>query len=221
MKLAGLALLFLACLVAALIAGVLWWPRIAVADAAINDFFGPYREQPFVAGFIWLTGLGANPAIAAVCLTMTGLLWTARRSVLILPLWIAFLGGQATSWSLKYLVGRARPEFLEFASATSPSFPSGHSTSSMAVYGFVAFVLAFHGPGGRLAILAPAAFAALIALIGFSRIFLSLHHASDVLGGWLVGGFWLLMATVLSERLSLQDKRLPARSVRRRPQPPE
>jgi len=200
MKLAGLAMLFV-CL-GALLAGVVWWPWIAVADSTLNGFFGPYRVQPLLAGFIWLTALGANPAIIAVCVTTTGLLWVARRPTLIVPLWIAFLGGQATSWTLKYLVDRARPAFLEVANATSPSFPSGHSMSSMAVYGFVAFVVASHGPRGWFAIVAPVALAALIALIGFSRMFLSLHYASDVLGGFLVGGFWLLVAIVLSKRTS-------------------
>ena len=35
--------------------------------------------------------------------------------------------------------------------------------------------------------------ALLIATIGFSRIFLSVHYLSDVTSGFLVGGFWLLI----------------------------
>jgi undecaprenyl-diphosphatase len=201
MTLPRLAMLLIVCLVA-LLAGVLWWPCLAIADAAINGWFGPYRVQPLLAGLLWLTALGANPAIAAICLTTTGMLWVARLSSLILPLWVAFLGGQATSWSLKALVGRTRPAFLEVASATSSSFPSGHTVSAMAVYGFVAYVVAFHGPGGRLALVGPALLAVLIVLIGFSRMLLSLHFASDVLGGLLIGGLWLLMAIVLSKRIS-------------------
>jgi membrane-associated phospholipid phosphatase len=184
----------------ALLAGVLWWPWIAAADAGINAFFGAHRTAPVLAVFLWLTALGANPTAVAVCLTATALLWVARLAVLIVPLWIAFLGGQATSWSVKLLVGRTRPEFLEVATAASPSFPSGHSMSAMAVYGFLAFVLARHGPAGPLSIAAPLALAVLIVLIGFSRMFLSLHYASDVAGGFLIGGFWLMVAIALSRR---------------------
>ena len=213
MKASRLAMFLIVCLIA-LSAGVLWWPWIAVADSGINDFFSPYRSQPLLAGFMWLTALGANPTAVAVCVTMTGLLWVARLPGLILPLWIAIAGGQATSWGLKYLVGRARPAFLEVVSASSPSFPSGHSMSSMVVYGFLAFVLTSQGPRGRLAIAAPAMLALLILSIGFSRVFLSLHYVSDVLGGFLVGGFWLMIAIMLSNRSGKET--LPSR---RKPPP--
>lgn len=182
----------------ALLVGVLWWRWIDALDLAINAFLGPHRTPLLLNGFLWLTALGAKPAIMAACIAMTGLLWVARLSALVLPLWIASLGSEATSWSLKLLVGRARPQFLEIASATSPSFPSGHSIAAMAVYGFLAFVLARHGPQGRLSVVAPLALAVLILLIGFSRMFLSVHFASDVIGGFLVGGFWLMIAIALS-----------------------
>jgi undecaprenyl-diphosphatase len=201
MILPRLAALLMVCLVA-LLAGLLWWPWVASADAAINRFFGPYRVQPLLDGFIWLTAFGANPTIVAVCVTTTGLLGVARLPALIPPLWIAFLGAATTSWSLKHLVARARPEFLEVASATSPSFPSGHSISSMAVYGFVAFVLTSHGPGGRLAAVLPVILGVLIVLVGFSRIFLSVHYTSDVLAGFLGGAFWLVVAILLARQIS-------------------
>jgi undecaprenyl-diphosphatase len=41
--------------------------------------------------------------------------------------------------------------------------------------------------------------AVLIVLIGFSRVFLGAHHASDVLMGFLVGGFWLLAGFAIAE----------------------
>lgn len=39
----------------------------------------------------------------------------------------------------------------------------------------------------------------LIALIAFSRLFLSVHFASDVAAGLLVGAFWLLVGFGLAE----------------------
>lgn len=182
----------------ALLVGVMWWKWIGVLDSALNAFLGPHRTPLLLTVFLWLTALGAMPTSAAVCVTTTALLWVARLSGLILPLWIAFIGGQATSWTVKHLVGRTRPEFLEIASAASASFPSGHSMSAMVVYGFLAFVLARHGPPGRLSVTAPLALAVLILMVGFSRIFLSVHFVSDVIGGFLAGGFWLLVGIALS-----------------------
>jgi undecaprenyl-diphosphatase len=205
-----LGTLLLACVLAflALLAGVLWWKWIGTSDSALNASLGPHRTPLLLTVFLWLTALGALPTSAAVCVTTTALLWVARLSGLILPLWIAFIGGQATSWTVKHLVGRTRPEFLEIATATSASFPSGHSMSAMVVYGFLAFVVARHTPPGRLAVVAPFGLAVLILLVGFSRIFLSVHFVSDVIGGFLVGGFWLLIG------VSLSLARIPRTSLR-------
>jgi membrane-associated phospholipid phosphatase len=41
--------------------------------------------------------------------------------------------------------------------------------------------------------------ASLIALIGFSRVFLGVHFATDVVGGFLLGGAWLMVGIALSE----------------------
>ncbi len=181
----------------ALSAGVMGWAWIAAVDSAVNASFGPWRVEPLLSVFLWLTALGASPAIAAVCLTATALLSVTRLSRFIAPLWMGWLGGEVTTWSVKFLVARIRPAFLEVGSANSPSFPSGHSMSAMVVYGFLAFLLARLGPPGRLS-LVTSALVLLIPTIGFSRMFLSLHYASDVLGGFLVGGFWLLLAIALS-----------------------
>lgn len=186
----------LACAIAflALSAAVLGWPWIAAADSAVNASFGAWRVEPLLSMFLWLTALGASPAIVAVCVMATASLRIARLSRYIAPLWIAWLGGEATAWSMKFLVARLRPDFLDVATAASPSFPSAHSMSAMVVYGFLAFLITRHGPPGRLPLLVPMALALLILTVGFSRMFLSLHYGSDVLGGFLLGAFWLLWA---------------------------
>ena len=65
------------------------------------------------------------------------------------------------------------------------SFPSGHATTSAAVFGTLGWVLAREGKLPRwlavtLAVLCPL-------LIGFSRIYLDVHGATDVLAGWAAG----------------------------------
>jgi len=46
---------------------------------------------------------------------------------------------------------------------------------------------------GRLRVIAITICAALIVLIGRSRIFLGAHWASDVAGGYLIGMIWLFV----------------------------
>ena len=42
----------------------------------------------------------------------------------------------------------------------------------------------------------------LVALVGFSRLYLGLHFASDVLAGYFIAGIFLFLGILASERLS-------------------
>jgi undecaprenyl-diphosphatase len=173
---------------------------ITAFDQRANAFFGSWRVQPWLAVFLWITELGAGAARIAVMATASGLLWAFRRGALLLPLWLGYLGSEATTWAAKYLLGRYRPEFTTSASAASPSFPSAHAAGSLIVYGLVAWLIAreVESPAGRRAVAAAAAAAVL--LIGFSRVLLGVHYLSDVAGGYLVAGVWLLVATGVAAR---------------------
>ena len=189
-----------AALLAALTGAVLRAPGAVTAlDDAASALLAPYRAPWLLAAFVWLTTLGTGAALFGVAVTATGFLWAARRGVLVLPLWVTFAGAQATVWSSKYIVGRARPAFLDgVASAASPSFPSAHATASTAVIGFVAYALA-RGVSTRRERFEVGFWAVvLVAFIGFSRVFLGVHFASDVVGGFLAGGSWLLLGVALA-----------------------
>jgi undecaprenyl-diphosphatase len=168
-------------------------------DEAVNAFVAPYRIETLVQPFIWITDLGASPTLIAIALVATGFLWAHRRSHLIMPLWVTVAGSQATTWIGKFYFHRDRPDFILDVTALSPSFPSGHTTGAMAIYGFVAYAIArdLGGLRGRYEVVFWTAI--LITLIGFSRVFLSVHFATDVAAGWLVGGFWLLVGAAIAE----------------------
>ena len=163
-------------------------------DDAVGAALGLDRTGAVVhAGALWVTGMGTGAAWCAVALSATALLWSSGRAGLVAPLWITFLGAEATAWAVKFLSGRPRPTFIEAVAEVSPSFPSAHATTAVAVYGFVALAasLSLAGPARR-AVIAGAVLMAL--LIGAIRVVLSVHYLTDVLGGYLVGGAWLLAA---------------------------
>ena len=189
-----------AALLAALTGVVLHAPDSIVRfDAAASTLLEPYRAPWLLAAFLWLTTLGTGAALTGIAVTATGFLWAGRRGALILPLWVTFAGAEATVWIGKFAIGRARPVFLTgVESAVSPSFPSAHATGSAAVLGFVAYAVASGRPERderfELAFWATV----LIALIGFSRVFLGVHFTTDVAGGFLAGGCWLLIGIALA-----------------------
>lgn len=194
-----IAALYVAILFSGLIDEVMEAAGVQRIDQAINVFFGPWRQQPLVAIFLWITALGAGPTLAAVSCVSTGFLCAHGKFHFVLPLWTTFLGAQATTWLGKYVIARHRPDFIEAASAVSPAFPSAHATAAMALYGFLAYVIIRDLPSRRARFEIAFWAGVLIAAIGFSRIFLSLHYTSDVIAGYLVGVFWLLVGFALSE----------------------
>jgi undecaprenyl-diphosphatase len=150
--------------------------------------------------------------VVAVAVASSGLLVSGRRRELAVPLWTTLIGAEATTWAGKFLIDRQRPTFIEAASALSPSFPSGHSTAAMAVYGFLAYLVARDLPTARQRFEVVFWTSILIILIGFSRIFLSVHFTSDVLSGFIVGAFWLLAGFAIAENRR-QAPLLPAQPV--------
>ncbi len=143
---------------------------------------------------LWITSLGNWKFVVVLALFVGVVLWIKRKKNLIPPFWATLAGTEITVEVLKLIVHRARPigaSFLE----TSYSFPSGHAAISVALYGFLAFILMkeMKLKFERNIILTAAVL--IILLIGFSRVYLGLHFPTDVLGGYLVGIVWLWIGT--------------------------
>ena len=186
LPLAGLAGLFLV---------VLWQVQsggpLVTLDGLLNASLSAIRSRVTLAAGAWISQVGTGAAGAILCLVVSGLLWSDGRVHYVAPLWVTFIGAQATTWSLKFITARKRPDFLEGITAASPSFPSAHATVSMAVFGALALVIADGLGQGRAAVYT--ASGALILSICFSRMLLSLHYFSDVVAGGTVGLFWVLV----------------------------
>jgi undecaprenyl-diphosphatase len=140
-------------------------------------------------GLSWVRFLVFLPVV--VSLIRRRLWWTAgwvvTAVVLVTPL---------TSL-LKEYFGRIRPPFDDGgARYESLSFPSGHS-SGIATLVAVALVLAWPLLTGRARHWALAVGAALVLLVGLTRMWLGVHYLSDVVGGWSLGLAWTLGTALL------------------------
>ena len=117
------------------------------------------------------------------------------------------LGGAIALYNLvKLAVERPRPPASQMlVQVTGSSFPSGHATGSLAVYGMLSAVLWASSSSPRRVLLWLGAFL-LAALAGLSRVYLGVHWFTDVLGGWALGGLWL--ATLLAVLLLARSRRV-------------
>ena len=193
------------------------WAFAAIADAMTDgetgydqtfaDWLHEHATDQLTQFFEAVTTLGNGIVLAAVTLVAAALLLRSghRRESLLVAL--AFVGAEIVSYSLKLGFRRDRPFFTDpLATESTFSFPSGHSTVSLAVYGAIAVVLARRLRGGaEIACLAAAAL--LVGLIGFSRLYLGVHFLTDVLAGFAAGTAWLAACVVtldLHQRLRLR-----------------
>jgi len=120
------------------------------------------------------------------------------------------LGIELLNPILKLVFHRPRPE-LAFVHLETYSFPSGHATGSAAVYGLVLYLIA-RNLRHRWQIVGAAAYVVLVAVIGFSRLYLEVHYLSDVLAGVCLGAAWASLCLFVYERRhDAVSRALPAR----------
>ncbi|MFB9865032.1 phosphatase PAP2 family protein [Rufibacter immobilis] len=102
--------------------------------------------------------------------------------------------------TMKWLFGRPRPE-TAFLEQGGNSFPSGHAMIGGAFWGLLVYLVWTNVPQRWARWLLCGLLGTWILLIGFSRVYLNVHYASDVLAGWGAGFFWLMLSIFLLNRL--------------------
>lgn len=98
--------------------------------------------------------------------------------------------------ALKVLFRRERP-IESIIEESGYSFPSGHSMTSLAFYGFLIYLLYKSSIQKKLKILLITILGIIIMLIGTSRIYLGVHYLSDVLAGFSFTLAYLIIFTKL------------------------
>jgi undecaprenyl-diphosphatase len=165
---------------------------LVLADGAIYNALQEVRTPAGDAIMVGITELGDTRVVVAVtAVVFLWLLWKRARRTAVFWL-VAVAGASALNTVIKVTLHRARPDELLYSGWSAFSFPSGHSTTNMVLYGFLAFLIARElRPALQLPVALGAA--ALIFLIAFSRLYLGAHWFSDVVGGAAFGSAWLIL----------------------------
>ncbi len=95
---------------------------------------------------------------------------------------------------LKFLFQRKRPLSPLLKAAKGLSFPSGHAIMAVTFYGLLLYIFLQTVDIDWLRYLMSCLMVLLIVLIGYSRVYLRVHYASDVLAGFVIGVLWLLVS---------------------------
>ena len=143
-----------------------------------------------------ITSLGG--AYVLIALTLGSLLVLKNRRISIL-ITLNLIISTILNFLLKYVIERPRPEGYGLILESGYSFPSGHSMVSMAFYGFIIYLIWKFVKNKNLKYICSALLGLLIISIGFSRIYLGVHYASDVIGGFAISIVYLILFTSIAK----------------------
>jgi membrane protein DedA with SNARE-associated domain/membrane-associated phospholipid phosphatase len=166
-------------------------------DVAIFNFLQGIRTTTVDHIMVAITALGGVGVLLPLVVVV--LIWLlAQRCWRTAGYWLAAAGFyQVVGQLLKYLLARPRPMDLYSGRVVEQfSFPSGHATSSMVIYAFLAFLLSRGQPPlwrNTVTVIATIA----ITLIGFSRVYLGAHWFSDVAAGFSLGLTWVALLAMV------------------------
>jgi membrane-associated phospholipid phosphatase len=175
----------------ALAAAVSVWPR-SWLDLAIADVLQRATALDGVLHAASMFGFEPYSILLPVLAIAALLAVRAWREAL----WLAMsvLGAAGIETASKLAIVHVRPSATQVVRelAIGNGYPSGHVTSYLALFGFLAVVAheRIHKPALRRAAIAAAV--SIIALVGLSRVYLGAHWPSDVVGGYLGAGAWLV-----------------------------
>jgi membrane-associated phospholipid phosphatase len=165
---------------------------LAGTDQGLATWFHAHLTPLFVTILRALCEPGSSEWVG-VALFLGGLFFAWKRWwPSLATLIIAVPGGMLLNELVKLLIHRQRP-FVDgpFVDWSGYSFASGHTIGATLLYGQILLFLIPVLKSRRWRSLAVFAAAALVVLVGFSRIALGAHYLTDVLAAMFFGSLWL------------------------------
>lgn len=176
---------FLAFVVVVLYLVVLQMGWLEGMDTVIYQWISSFYSSTMTSFMIVMSFLGSWKAEVLICLICL-VLWFRKGVVISCLTGISAL----INHIIKLIVQRPRPDVLHLVAESGYSFPSGHAITSFVLYEMIAYFLWNRHKGLACLI------GTLPLFIGISRIYVGVHYASDVIGGYLLGFVFLLLAII-------------------------
>jgi membrane-associated phospholipid phosphatase len=187
---------------------------LAEFDVALSAALREHLSRETLRVFSIITHLGDGVVLFAIGAAVFAVL-AARRLKLLAAAWVVTtLSGALLNRILKTIFERSRPFHDHGLTAVEGwSFPSGHASGSMLIYGLLAYVVvrstspAWHIPAALAGV-------ALIIFVGSSRVLLQVHYLSDVLAGYASAAAWIAICIAALETLRWREQQRSRASTR-------
>lgn len=170
-------------------------------DLAVQQWILAIRNDFFNVAISALTHTADTKTIVVLCAILI-ISPVPGRLKFGVPVTLASLGGLAIYKPMKHIFLRTRPEQVyHLVEQGGYSFPSGHSVTSVVVYGLLFYLIRKYcqKPLARKILSGVCLFLALT--VGPSRLYVGVHWFTDVMAGWCIGGAVVLLAILILEKL--------------------
>jgi undecaprenyl-diphosphatase len=172
-------------------------------DEAIQSWVDGHQNTFLYFFFLAITRLGSVPVMVGISAVAALWLWRRRGRQVAAAALIAPVAATTLFLVIKQIFARARPPVVGHLMLGTYAFPSGHATASTAACCSLAYVFWREGFVSRRAALLIATI--LPFLVGVSRVYLDVHWATDVLGGWSLGLLVAALGAMLYDRNRLRE----------------
>lgn len=195
---AGLVLFVL--LTILMVTGNLQW-----FDDPIREWVYSIRNPALTEVLKVITYMGNWQTITLLCIVL--LLFRKTRLRYGVPVSAGAIFVTIFNRIIKIIFKRPRPEeSLHLIEEGGYSFTSGHSITSMVVFGLLIYLVRKYVKNRKAANILTAALAVPWIFIGLSRIYMGVHFPSDVLAGWALGAAVLVGIIVIVEKCDARRK---------------
>jgi undecaprenyl-diphosphatase len=175
----------------------------------------PFINEMVTRIFVHLTLIGDEKFLYVSFIILIGLMLHLRQYRASILLVVSGLSTAAITHTLKAVFSVARPELVQIP-PSSYAYPSGHSSGAVVFYGLIAAFVAqnlVHSQRWKCYLL----FFIPMFLIAFSRVMLSVHWLTDVVGGITLGlAICGISRVVYSSHLALDNQKRREKSEERR-----
>jgi membrane-associated phospholipid phosphatase len=167
---------------------------LVTRDQAVANWFHGNGTAFGDRVFVIISMIGSPVSMAVLFAIAVLYLWRVKQRSLLVAWVLSYIGGTLLDGIMKDVVRRPRPEFAaKFLHYDSWSFPSGHSMGSLIGFAMLAYTIirVWKIESIRVKVGIWIAATVMIALVGYSRIYLGVHYLSDVIAGYTLGVLWL------------------------------
>ncbi len=172
-------------------AAIFHYNVISSIDLSVSNFVSKYLVKDYLTPFFKLVTNMGGVWFFVVCLLLV--LVFVKNKKFFYSMSSSLLFTYLLSVVLKNIYRRERPPLSLISLPSDYSFPSGHTMCSIVFYGFLLYLIGKYVNNKTIKCILYILVIFVFISIAFSRVYLGVHHFSDVICGFIFGMLCLLM----------------------------